>query len=159
MTRTLAILTLLLLATGVALAAETAPETTGTDATTADTTAPAENDGTTDAAQSADAAKPENEATTDVTAESAATTASDAKSAKAEDGAAPDDGGPKRISGMSVLGNREAPKSLVIVPWKSSRIGDGVGISAMLDDGRGPVDREVFLRALSYWEIRSEGDR
>ena len=60
------------------------------------------------------------------------------------------------ISGMSILGNQEAPKSLVIVPWKSSEIGDSLGISTMLDDSRQPVDREVFMRALSYYEIRSE---
>lgn len=64
--------------------------------------------------------------------------------------------GPKRISGMSILGNQEAPTSLVIVPWKSSEIGNSLGIQAMLDDSRQPVDRDVFLRALSYYEIRSE---
>jgi hypothetical protein len=64
--------------------------------------------------------------------------------------------GPKTISGMSILGNREAPKSLVIVPWKSSEIGDSLAVSTMLDDSRQPVDRDVFLRALSYYEIRSE---
>ena len=64
--------------------------------------------------------------------------------------------GTKELSGMSVLGNQEAPKSLVIVPWKSSGIGETLGISAMLDDSRQPVDREVFMRALSYYEIRSE---
>ena len=67
-----------------------------------------------------------------------------------------DSEGAKRISGMSILGNQEAPKSLVIVPWKSSEIGDSLGISAMLDDSRQPVDKEVFMRALSYYEIRSE---
>jgi hypothetical protein len=64
--------------------------------------------------------------------------------------------GTKELSGMSILGNQEAPKSLVIVPWKSSGIGESLGISAMLDDSRQPVDKEVFLRALSYYEIRSE---
>ena len=64
--------------------------------------------------------------------------------------------GAKVISGMSILGNQEAPKSLVIVPWKSSQLGDSLGISTLLDDSRRPVDREVFLRALSYYEIRSE---
>src|SRR5262245_9347403 len=58
--------------------------------------------------------------------------------------------------GMSILGNQEAPKSLVIVPWKSSELGGALGISPMLDDSRQPVDKEVFLRALSYYEIRSE---
>jgi hypothetical protein len=64
--------------------------------------------------------------------------------------------GPKMVSGMSILGNQEAPKSLVIVPWKGSEIGDSLGISAMLDDSRQPVDREVFMRELGYYEIRSE---
>jgi hypothetical protein len=61
----------------------------------------------------------------------------------------------KAISGMSILGNQEAPKSLVIVPWKSSELGASLGISTMLDDSRQPIDREVFMRALSYYEIRS----
>ncbi len=64
--------------------------------------------------------------------------------------------GAKLISGMSILGNQEAPKSLVIVPWKSSDIGASLGISTMLDDSRQPIDKEVFMRALSYYEIRSE---
>jgi hypothetical protein len=58
--------------------------------------------------------------------------------------------------GMSVLGNQEAPTSLVIVPWKTSEVGRSPGISPMLDDSRQPVDKEVFMRALRYYEIRSE---
>ena len=58
--------------------------------------------------------------------------------------------------GMSILGNQDAPKSLVIVPWKSSELGNSPGIAPMLDDSRQPIDREVFMRALRYYEIRSE---
>lgn len=58
--------------------------------------------------------------------------------------------------GMSILGNQDAPTSLVIVPWKSSEVGRATGISPMLDDSRGPVDKEVFMRELRYYEIRSE---
>jgi hypothetical protein len=58
--------------------------------------------------------------------------------------------------GMSVLGNQEAPTSLVIVPWKTSEVGSALGVSPMLDDSRQPVDKEVFMRALRYYEIRSE---
>ena len=65
------------------------------------------------------------------------------------------DGSPKTISGMSILGNQEAPKSLVIVPWKSSEIGDSLGLATLLDDSRRPVDRDVFMRELAYYEIRS----
>lgn len=65
----------------------------------------------------------------------------------------------KVISGMSILGNQEAPKSLVIVPWKRSEIGNAMDISTVLDDSRQPVDKEVFMRALRYYEIRSEKKR
>ena len=68
----------------------------------------------------------------------------------------PKDEGPKTLDGMSILGNQEAPKALVIVPWKSSELGSSLGIAPMLGDSREPVDKEVFLRALSYYEIRSE---
>src|SRR5215469_1204957 len=58
--------------------------------------------------------------------------------------------------GMSILGNQDAPKSLVIVPWKTSELGDSPGVSPMLDDSRQPVDKEVFMRSLRYYEIRSK---
>jgi hypothetical protein len=56
---------------------------------------------------------------------------------------------------MSILGNEEAPKSLVIVPWKSSELGDDIDLSDTLDDRAQPVDKEVFLRELDFYEIRS----
>lgn len=76
--------------------------------------------------------------------------------AKAE---APADNGdgissPKTMSGMSILGNEETPKSLVIVPWKSSEMGDSISLGDTLDDRATPVDKEVFLRELRYYEIR-----
>lgn len=63
--------------------------------------------------------------------------------------------GDKTLSGMSILGNQEAPKALVIVPWKSSQLGDRPGIAKNLDDSRQPVDKEVFMRELAYYEIRT----
>ena len=71
------------------------------------------------------------------------------KQAQAETGA-------KTLSGISILGNQEAPKALVIAPWKSSQLGDSQGLSRALDDGRQPVDKDVFMRELAYYEIRSE---
>jgi len=62
---------------------------------------------------------------------------------------------PKTMSGMSILGNEEAPKSLVIIPWKSSELGEDISLSDTLDDRARPVDKEVFLRELSFYEIRS----
>jgi len=57
--------------------------------------------------------------------------------------------------GMSILGNQEAPKSLVIVPWKSSEIGNGIGVSRALDTRIRAVDKDVFMRELKYYGIRS----
>ena len=74
----------------------------------------------------------------------------------AKNAAAKDDSGPKSLSGMSILGNQEAPKALVIVPWKSSQLGDSPGISKQLDDGRQPVDKEVFTRQLRYYDLRTK---
>lgn len=76
------------------------------------------------------------------------------KAAEGEAQAEPQDG-VKTLSGISILGNQEAPKSLVIVPWKSSEIGDMPGLSRLLDDSVQPVDKEVFMRELEYYEIRS----
>ena len=64
--------------------------------------------------------------------------------------------GPKTLSGMSILGNQEAPKALVIVPWKSSQLGDSLGLAKSLDDSRQPVDRDVFTRELAYYELREQ---
>ena len=62
---------------------------------------------------------------------------------------------PKTMSGMSILGNEEAPKSLVIIPWKSSELGDTISFSDTLDELARPVDKEVFLRELRFFAIRS----
>ena len=62
---------------------------------------------------------------------------------------------PKSMTGISILGNQEAPKSLVIVPWKSSEIGNGIGVSRALDTRIRAVDKDVFMRELKYYAIRS----
>jgi len=76
-----------------------------------------------------------------------------AGAARGDDPAAADKD--KVLSGMSIVGNDEAPKSLVIVPWKSSGLGDTLDVWSSLGDGRGPVDRDVFMRELDYYQIRA----
>jgi len=82
-----------------------------------------------------------------------ATGRDEAKPGQAAPGADPDQ--PRTMSGMSILGNEEAPKALVIVPWKSSELADDLTLSDTLDDRARPVDREVFLRELDYFRLRS----
>jgi hypothetical protein len=79
--------------------------------------------------------------------------------AKAEPAAEPDQaeqpGGDVKMSGMSILGNEDAPKSLVLVPWKSSQLADMPSVSRLLDSSTQPVDKDVFMRELSYYEFKS----
>ena len=62
----------------------------------------------------------------------------------------------ERNLGMSIVGNHEAPKSLVIVPWKSSELGDRSALAGLLEDAARPVDKEVFMRELEYYRIKAE---
>ena len=59
----------------------------------------------------------------------------------------------KELSGMSIVGNEEAPKSLYIVPWKSSEIGGETSLDMMLNQGDVPVDRDVFKRQLEFYQV------
>lgn len=65
-------------------------------------------------------------------------------------------GDAKEISGISIVGNDETPKSLFIVPWKSSEIGFESELTAesLLDGSLRPLDKEVFNRELDYFDIR-----
>lgn len=60
----------------------------------------------------------------------------------------------KELSGISIIGNKEAPKSLYIVPWQNSEVGVATSLSAgLLDDSMRPLDKEVFLRELDFYEL------
>ena len=59
----------------------------------------------------------------------------------------------KELSGMSIVGNEEAPKALYIVPWKSSEIGAETSLDMMLNEGDIPVDRDVFMRELDFYQV------
>ena len=60
----------------------------------------------------------------------------------------------KALSGISIIGNKDAPKSLYIVPWRSSEIGIETDLnSSLLNEGMHPVDKDVFIRELNFYEI------
>ena len=53
-----------------------------------------------------------------------------------------------------ITGNQELPKVLYIVPWKKADPGDFMGrpINTLLDEVLAPIDREEFIRQVSYYE-------
>lgn len=57
------------------------------------------------------------------------------------------------LEGTSIIGNRELPKVLYIVPWKDPNLGDlgELPPTGLLDEMVSPVDREVFRRQLDYY--------
>jgi len=56
------------------------------------------------------------------------------------------------IDRTQVIGNRELPKVLYIVPWKKPQPGDlsGRPLVSVLDEALAPVDRDVFRRQVQY---------
>jgi hypothetical protein len=89
----------------------------------------------------------------------AAAAAQEAARAPSAEAATPATAAPKTLAGISILGNQDAPKSLVIVPWKSSEIGAGLGVSRALDTRIRAVDKDVFMRELKYYSIRSGSEK
>jgi hypothetical protein len=56
------------------------------------------------------------------------------------------------IDRTQIIGNRELPKVLYIVPWKKPLPGDlsGRPLASVLDEALAPVDRDVFRRQVQY---------
>ena len=56
------------------------------------------------------------------------------------------------IERTQIIGNRELPKVLYIVPWKKPLQGDPSGRApgGVLDEVLAPVDRDVFRRQVRY---------
>ena len=73
--------------------------------------------------------------------------------ATAEDVSQDEQSEAKELSGMSIIGNDEAPKSLYIVPWKSSDIVAETSLDTMLNEGDVPVDRVVFKLQLDFYKV------
>lgn len=58
------------------------------------------------------------------------------------------------MEGTTITGSQELPKALHIVPWKSAEAGDLAGrpLNSLVDEILAPIDRDVFLRELEYYD-------
>jgi hypothetical protein len=56
------------------------------------------------------------------------------------------------IDRTQIIGNRELPKVLYIVPWKKPAPGDlsARPLDTVLDEALAPIDRDVFRRQVRY---------
>ena len=62
------------------------------------------------------------------------------------------------LDNTAIIGSRELPKVLYIVPWKNSRIGTLAGVSekGSFKESMTALDRDVFLRELDYYRVLNE---
>ncbi len=113
------------------------------------TSTPAQSPGRTSAPASNAAARPASPGTP--AANKPATGAPAAAAASAKKGNAKDR---LDLDSSQITGNRELPKVLYIVPWRSAELGDLVGrpVNSLLDEVLEPVDRDVFRRQNRYYE-------
>lgn len=63
-------------------------------------------------------------------------------------------GDTKELSGISIVGNSEAPKSLTVIPWRNAQIGKETKLTpSPLNEELNPVDRAAFMRELDFYKL------
>lgn len=62
------------------------------------------------------------------------------------------------LEGISIIGNKELPKMLYIVPWKTSELPElnAPPIESLIDEALAPIDRDSFKRQIHYYQAYSE---
>jgi len=64
----------------------------------------------------------------------------------------------KQIEGISIVGNKEAPKSLYIVPWHKAERKQNTSLSTNLVDNEiHAVDHDSFIQQLRLYELSKSG--
>lgn len=56
------------------------------------------------------------------------------------------------VDATKIIGNRELPKVIYIVPWKKPAPGGLAGkpVTSVVDEALAPLDRDVFRRQVNY---------
>ncbi len=64
------------------------------------------------------------------------------------------------LDGMTVIGNRELPKALFIVPWKDPGAAEAPNrpVNSLVNEALQPVDPGVFRRKLQYFDTVHKAD-
>ena len=62
-----------------------------------------------------------------------------------------------KLESTSIIGNKELPKMLYIVPWKNAELPDmnAPPIESLIDEALSPVNRDTFKRKIRYYQIYS----
>lgn len=62
----------------------------------------------------------------------------------------------RQVEGISIIGNRELPKSLIIVPWKGSTLSDEPNLpeKSIIDQGFDFISRDKLLREIEFYKLQ-----
>jgi hypothetical protein len=64
----------------------------------------------------------------------------------------------KQLKGMFLMGDKEAPKSLYIVPWHDAEHKQNTSLSSdLIDSELRAVDRDSLMRQLRLYELSKSG--
>ena len=88
-------------------------------------------------------------------ANSTATTVSAQRAAPAASGARSE---ALQLEATQITGNRELPKVMVIVPWKSAEPAELAGrpLNSLVEEVLTPIDRDVMRRTLDYYRLLAD---
>ena len=66
--------------------------------------------------------------------------------------------GELRLETTQITGNRELPKVMVIVPWKTAEPAELAGrpVNSLVEEVLTPIDRDVMRRTLDYYKLLAE---
>jgi hypothetical protein len=64
-----------------------------------------------------------------------------------------------QLEATQITGNRELPKVMVIVPWKSAEPAALAGrpLNSLVEELLSPIDRDVMRRTLDYYRLVADG--
>lgn len=62
----------------------------------------------------------------------------------------------RQVEGISIIGNRELPKSLIIVPWKGASLSDDPNLpeKSLVDKRFELVSRDQLLREIQFHKLQ-----
>ena len=65
-----------------------------------------------------------------------------------------------QLETTQITGNRELPKVMVIVPWKSAEPAELAGrpLNSLVEEVLTPIDRDVMRRTLDYYRLLAPGE-
>ena len=64
----------------------------------------------------------------------------------------------KQLQGINVVGNKESPKSLFIIPWQTTELEQNTSLSSSFtDSSMQPLDQKSFRQQLRLLELGQSG--